>query len=203
MTLNKQKKDIPQNGRNYINQLHTNDSGMNVAVMGSPKNEAKRSRKPYRVDGGDISSDRIKEIANNPYGDEEKCWLAKRLLALLDELEVAEMVKESQTIERIDVDPFTQNDVIAPDGTKKPVAWALGWNAHCDAAATAIPNNTDSDKRYETESTIGIKQHFLAGYDAGHSRGFTCGRLYGEDSQVRSHRLVASETYLTELALAE
>ncbi|EQA6233029.1 ead/Ea22-like family protein [Enterobacter hormaechei] len=41
----------------------------------------------YRADGGDIGTDRIKEIANNPYGDEEKCWLAKRVLALLDELE--------------------------------------------------------------------------------------------------------------------
>lgn len=46
--------------------------------------------KPYRADGGDISTDRIKEIANNPYGDEEKCWLAKRVLALQDELEKAQ-----------------------------------------------------------------------------------------------------------------
>ena len=37
----------------------------------------------YRADGGDIGTDRIKEIANNPYGDEEKCWLAKRVLASL------------------------------------------------------------------------------------------------------------------------
>ncbi|EPT2976387.1 hypothetical protein [Enterobacter kobei] len=40
--------------------------------------------KPFRADGGDISTSRIEEIANNPYGDEEKCWLAKRVLASLD-----------------------------------------------------------------------------------------------------------------------
>ncbi|HED6269675.1 TPA: hypothetical protein R5X29_000752 [Enterobacter sichuanensis] len=37
----------------------------------------------YRADGGDIGTDRIKEIANNPYGDEEKSWLAQRVLASL------------------------------------------------------------------------------------------------------------------------
>lgn len=44
-------------------------------------------RHPYRADGGDIGSSRIREIADNPYGDEEKCWLAKRVLALQAELE--------------------------------------------------------------------------------------------------------------------
>lgn len=43
-------------------------------------------RHPYRADGGDIGISRIREIADNPYGDEEKCWLAKRVLALLAEL---------------------------------------------------------------------------------------------------------------------
>ncbi|ENK1823772.1 hypothetical protein AB2939_000308 [Escherichia coli] len=33
--------------------------------------------KPFRADGSDISTGRLKEIADNPYGDEEKCWLAK------------------------------------------------------------------------------------------------------------------------------
>lgn len=47
-------------------------------------------KRPFRADGGDISTGRLKEIADNPYGDEEKCWLAKRMLALLDELEAAE-----------------------------------------------------------------------------------------------------------------
>lgn len=45
------------------------------------------AKRPYRADGGDIGTGRLKEIADNPYGDEEKCWLAKRVLALLDELE--------------------------------------------------------------------------------------------------------------------
>lgn len=40
-------------------------------------------KQPYRADGGDISTGRLKEIADNPYGDEEKCWLAKRVLASL------------------------------------------------------------------------------------------------------------------------
>lgn len=40
--------------------------------------------KPFRADGSDISTGRLKEIADNPYGDEEKCWLAKRVLASLD-----------------------------------------------------------------------------------------------------------------------
>lgn len=47
-------------------------------------------KRPFRADCGDISTGRLKEIADNPYGDEEKCWLAKRVLALLDELEAAE-----------------------------------------------------------------------------------------------------------------
>lgn len=37
-----------------------------------------------------IGTGRIREIVDNPYGDEEKCWLAKRVLELLDELTVAE-----------------------------------------------------------------------------------------------------------------
>lgn len=41
-------------------------------------------KRPYRADGGDISTGRLKEIADNQYGDEEKCWLAKRVLASLD-----------------------------------------------------------------------------------------------------------------------
>lgn len=47
-------------------------------------------KRSYRAGGGYISTGRIKEIADNPYGDEEKCWLAKRVLALLDELDSLE-----------------------------------------------------------------------------------------------------------------
>ncbi|WIC11196.1 hypothetical protein QM040_10785 [Escherichia coli] len=48
------------------------------------------NKQAYHSDGGDIGPGRLKEIADNVYGDEEKCWLAKRVLALLDELEAAE-----------------------------------------------------------------------------------------------------------------
>ncbi|EIK0725552.1 hypothetical protein LJT59_002075 [Escherichia coli] len=53
-------------------------------------------KQAYRPDGGDIGTGRIREIADNPYGDEEKCWLAKRVLALLDELEAAENMGKQQ-----------------------------------------------------------------------------------------------------------
>lgn len=48
-------------------------------------------KRPYHFDGGDIGTGRIREIADNPYGDEEKCWLAKRVIALQAELEAQEI----------------------------------------------------------------------------------------------------------------
>ncbi|WP_417026470.1 hypothetical protein [Citrobacter sp.] len=45
------------------------------------------NKQAYRADGGDIGTGRLKAIADNVYGDEEKRWLAQRVLALLDELE--------------------------------------------------------------------------------------------------------------------
>lgn len=48
------------------------------------------NKQAYRADGGDIGTGRLKEIADNSYGDEEKRWLAQRVLVLLDELEAAE-----------------------------------------------------------------------------------------------------------------
>nr|DAZ64728.1 MAG TPA: DnaJ-like protein [Caudoviricetes sp.] len=45
------------------------------------------NKQAYRADGGDIGTGRLKEIADNSYGDEEKRWLAQRVLVLLDELE--------------------------------------------------------------------------------------------------------------------
>lgn len=48
------------------------------------------NKQAYRADGGDIGTGRLKEIADNAYGDEEKRWLAQRVLALLDEREAAE-----------------------------------------------------------------------------------------------------------------
>lgn len=53
-------------------------------------------KRAYRADGGDIGISRLREIGDNPYGDEEKCWLAKRVLALLDELEAAHELVELQ-----------------------------------------------------------------------------------------------------------
>lgn len=41
----------------------------------------------FRADGGDVSQGRIKEIADNAYGDEEKRRLAQRLLAADAELQ--------------------------------------------------------------------------------------------------------------------
>lgn len=49
---------------------------------------------PYHADGGDIGTGRIREIADNPYGDEEKCWLAKRVLAMQAELEASQSENE-------------------------------------------------------------------------------------------------------------
>lgn len=66
---------------------------------------------PYRADGGDIGTDRIKEIANNPYGDEEKCWLAKRVLALLNELEAKDAgLQEYRNLELIYKSEFCHHD---------------------------------------------------------------------------------------------
>lgn len=42
-------------------------------------------KQAYRADGGDIGNGRLKEIADNAYGDEEKRWLAQRVISLLDE----------------------------------------------------------------------------------------------------------------------
>mgnify|MGYP000181908077 CR=1 FL=1 len=59
-------------------------------------------KRPYRADGGDISTGHLKEIADNPYGDEEKCWLAKRVLASLE----AEAVAWTDEQELRDVEKF-------------------------------------------------------------------------------------------------
>lgn len=43
------------------------------------------NKQAYHADGGDIGIGRLKEIADNAYGDEEKRWMAQRVLSLLDE----------------------------------------------------------------------------------------------------------------------
>ena len=50
-------------------------------------------KQAYRADGGDIGTYRLREIADNPYGDEEKCWLAKRVIALQAELDATAFSK--------------------------------------------------------------------------------------------------------------
>lgn len=75
--------------------------------------------KPFRADGGGIGTGRIREIADNPYGDEEKCWLAKRVLALLDERDSLESFRIAFT-EFHDKTEWVQSDkrfdVITPWG---------------------------------------------------------------------------------------
>lgn len=76
--------------------------------------------KPFRADGGYVSTGRIKEIADNPYGDEEKCWLAKRVLALLGELEAKDQrnaeleAREVKLPQRFDVQTYSCSE--EPDG---------------------------------------------------------------------------------------
>ena len=76
-------------------------------------------KRPYRPDGGDIGIGRIKEIADNVYGDEEKNWLAKRVLALLDERDSLESFRIA-FMEYIDKTDWVQTDkrfdVIKPWG---------------------------------------------------------------------------------------
>lgn len=54
------------------------------------------NKQAYRADGGDIGIGRLKDIADNAYGDEEKRWLAQRVLALLDELEATQKTSEAR-----------------------------------------------------------------------------------------------------------
>ncbi|MFH5090367.1 MULTISPECIES: hypothetical protein [Citrobacter freundii complex] len=68
-------------------------------------------KQAYRADGGDIGTDRLREIADNPYGDEEKCWLAKRVLALLDEVEAKD--KRLAELERSETQLIDERDKTA------------------------------------------------------------------------------------------
>lgn len=67
----------------------------------SDKYAALRAANHYRADGGDIGSGRIKEIADNVYGDEEKILLARCVLTLLAEREAdkARIIELSQKCE--------------------------------------------------------------------------------------------------------
>lgn len=81
----------------------------------------KLDKRPYRPDGGDIGIGRIKEIADNVYGDEEKCWLAKRVLALQDEMEAAEKrnAEMSESNRLLCADSMIKQDRIAEMEVRK------------------------------------------------------------------------------------
>ena len=94
-------------------------------------------KRHFRADGGDISTGRLREIADNPYGDEEKCWLAKRVLALLDEVEakdkrLAELERsETQLIDERDNAESALNDAYTAVMGQKP-EWS-NWFSFADA----------------------------------------------------------------------
>lgn len=43
-------------------------------------------------------------------------------------------------------------------------------------------------------------EHFQRGYDDGHSRGLTCGKLYKGDDQMRQHRAACVSAYRAEIS---
>ncbi|CVE92637.1 hypothetical protein [Serratia marcescens] len=43
-----------------------------------------------------------------------------------------------------------------------------------------------------------VRQHYLAGYDDGHSRGLNAGRLYKEDTGMVMHRHASANAYAAE-----
>lgn len=91
-------------------------------------------KRPFRADGGDISTGRLKEIADNPYGDEEKCWLAKRMLALLDELEA----KDNRAVEMPTFDGYVPH--IARE-------LQAAFRIACDNAGINVSAGTDEGDR--------------------------------------------------------
>ena len=91
-------------------------------------------KQAFRPDGGDIGSGRIREIADNPYGDEEKCWLAKRVLALLDELEAAEKRTEELTGENEYIRKrFKESDLLFGKNLLVMQAAIIEWQGTGDA----------------------------------------------------------------------
>ena len=85
-------------------------------------------KQPYRADGGDISTGRLKEIADNPYGDEEKCWLAKRVLASLEAEPVSQVLSsragnDTSTIDKALPEGTTLYTV--PPAPEVPNGWVM------------------------------------------------------------------------------
>lgn len=52
----------------------------------------------------------------------------------------------------------------------------------------------------EAEGKAEAGEHFKRGYDEGHSRGLTCGRLYKSDDQMVAHRAACVSEYKTEIS---
>lgn len=44
-----------------------------------------------------------------------------------------------------------------------------------------------------------VGEHFQRGYDEGHLRGLTCGKLYKTDDQMRQHRAACVAAYRAEI----
>lgn len=91
-------------------------------------------KQAYRPDGGDIGTGRIRDIADNPYGDEEKSWLAKRVLALLDELEakdkkISELTGENEYIRK----RFIESDLLFGKNLLVMQAAIIEWQGTGDA----------------------------------------------------------------------
>lgn len=50
-----------------------------------------------------------------------------------------------------------------------------------------------------TPDVVDAGEHFQRGYDEGHSRGLTCGKLYKTDDQMRQHRAACVSAYRAEI----
>ncbi|MGE6980746.1 hypothetical protein [Kluyvera intermedia] len=51
----------------------------------------------------------------------------------------------------------------------------------------------------EKNEKVDVGEHFKRGYDEGHSRGLTCGRLYKSDDQIVAHRAACVSEYKAEI----
>ena len=51
----------------------------------------------------------------------------------------------------------------------------------------------------ENSEKVEVVEHFKRGYDEGHSRGLTCGRLYKSDDQMVAHRAACVLEYKAEI----
>lgn len=69
-------------------------------------------------------------------------------------------------------------------------------------AATLAMRDSWCEERAELEAKLArfgdVRQHYLAGYDDGHSRGLNAGRLYKEDTGMVMHRHASANAYAVE-----